>query len=50
MKFGNDTPKITNSFIAQSASIIGKVEIGAGSSVWYGAVVRGIVILSYLLL
>ena len=41
VKFGNDLPKINNSFIAQSASVIGKVEIGTGSSVWYGAVIRG---------
>ena len=45
VKFGNDLPKINNSFIAQSASVIGKVEIGSGSSVWYGAVVRGNILL-----
>lgn len=28
-------------FIAPSASLIGDVEVGAGSGVWYGAVVRG---------
>ena len=28
-------------FVAPSATVIGNVEIGAGASVWYGAVVRG---------
>lgn len=28
-------------FIAPSAAVIGDVTIGAGSSVWFGAVVRG---------
>jgi carbonic anhydrase/acetyltransferase-like protein (isoleucine patch superfamily) len=28
-------------FVAESADIIGDVTIGAGSSVWYGAVIRG---------
>lgn len=28
-------------FVAPNATIIGQVEIGAGVSVWYGAVVRG---------
>jgi len=30
-----------NAFIAQNATIIGDVEIGAGSGIWYGCVVRG---------
>lgn len=30
-----------NVFIAPSASVIGNVELGASSSVWYGTVVRG---------
>ena len=31
------TPKIADdAFIAETAVIIGDVEIGAGSSVWYG--------------
>ncbi len=28
-------------FVAQSAVVIGRVEVGAGASIWYGAVVRG---------
>ena len=36
------TPKIAaDAFIAENAVIIGDVEIGPGSSVWYGAVLRG---------
>ena len=36
------TPKIAESaFIAESATIIGDVEIGPDASVWYGAVLRG---------
>lgn len=36
------TPKIAGDvFLAETAVIIGDVEIGAGSSVWYGAVLRG---------
>jgi carbonic anhydrase/acetyltransferase-like protein (isoleucine patch superfamily) len=28
-------------FVAQNAVVIGRVEVGAGASIWYGAVVRG---------
>ena len=28
-------------FVAQNAVVIGRVEMGAGASIWYGAVVRG---------
>lgn len=36
------TPKIHHScFLAQNATILGDVEIGEGSSVWFSAVVRG---------
>ncbi|MEL6939458.1 MAG: gamma carbonic anhydrase family protein [Cyanobacteria bacterium J06598_1] len=28
-------------FVADNATVIGKVEIGEGASIWYGAVVRG---------
>lgn len=35
-------PKIdSNAFIAQTATVIGDVNIGAGSGVWYGCVLRG---------
>ena len=33
--FGDDV------FVAENAAIIGDVEIGAGSSIWYGTVLRG---------
>jgi carbonic anhydrase/acetyltransferase-like protein (isoleucine patch superfamily) len=29
------------SFVAANATIVGQVEVGEGSSIWYGAVVRG---------
>ncbi len=36
------TPRIaTSAWVAPSADVIGDVEIGEGSSVWYGSVVRG---------
>ncbi len=36
------SPRIANDvFIATTASVIGDVEIGAGSSVWFSTVVRG---------
>lgn len=36
------TPKIAaDAFIAETAVIIGDVEIGAGASIWYGCVLRG---------
>lgn len=40
--FQGMTPKIANGvFIAETAAVIGDVEIGAGSSIWYACVVRG---------
>lgn len=42
MAFQGVNPKIAkNVFIAPSADIIGDVSIGEGSSVWFGAVIRG---------
>lgn len=39
---GDHTPKIhETAYIAPTASIIGNVEIEAGASVWFGAVLRG---------
>lgn len=36
------TPKMDESaFIAENATLIGDVEIGAGTGIWYGAVLRG---------
>ena len=39
---GDIKPQIhKDAFVAETASVIGDVKIGEGSSVWYGAVVRG---------
>lgn len=41
-RFGSDIPQVAEDvFIAPGARIIGKVAIGAGSSVWYNCVLRG---------
>lgn len=40
--YGGAVPKISDEvFVAPNASVIGSVTIGKGSSVWYGAVLRG---------
>jgi len=40
--FGGKTPKIhPEAFVSEAAYVVGDVEIGAGSSVWPGAVIRG---------
>ena len=37
-----DTPKIgERTFLAETATIIGTVEMGCDCSIWYGAVLRG---------
>ena len=42
LPFGGATPKIhPEAFVAETAVVIGDVEIGAGTSIWYGCVVRG---------
>ncbi|MFJ8636600.1 gamma carbonic anhydrase family protein [Streptomyces sp. NPDC093568] len=42
MGIGGREPKIDESaFVAPGSSVIGDVTLGAGASVWYGAVVRG---------
>jgi carbonic anhydrase/acetyltransferase-like protein (isoleucine patch superfamily) len=41
VQFQKNVPSVKGSFIAPTASVIGKVKIGMNSSVWYGAVVRG---------
>lgn len=41
-EIGNIKPQIhKNAFIADSADVLGQVIMGEGSSIWYGAVVRG---------
>ena len=40
--FGQSRPSLgQGGFVAPSASLIGNVTLGKGSSVWYGAVLRG---------
>jgi carbonic anhydrase/acetyltransferase-like protein (isoleucine patch superfamily) len=40
--YKNITPKIdTSAFLAENVSVIGDVEIGAGTGIWYGCVLRG---------
>jgi carbonic anhydrase/acetyltransferase-like protein (isoleucine patch superfamily) len=40
--FGDRAPRLHGSvFVAEDAVVIGDVEIGADSSIWYGTVVRG---------
>ena len=42
MKFKEWSPKLgKNSWIAEGASVIGRVEMGKDSAVWFGCVVRG---------
>lgn len=38
---GNEPKREKNVFIAENASVIGRVEMGEKSSVWFGAVIRG---------
>ncbi len=41
-QFEERIPDVDSSaFVADTASVIGSVRLGAGSSVWYGAVIRG---------
>jgi len=42
MGLGDKLPSVdADAFVAPSASVVGDVSVGAGSSVWYGAVLRG---------
>ena len=42
LPFGNTTPRIDpETWVAPGATVVGDVEIGAGSGIWYGCVVRG---------
>ncbi|MGW4885448.1 gamma carbonic anhydrase family protein [Streptomyces murinus] len=42
MGIGGKEPRVdAEAFVAPTASVIGDVTLGAGASVWYGAVVRG---------
>jgi gamma-carbonic anhydrase len=42
LPYGNNTPRVAaDAFIAPSAQLIGDVQIGAQSSIWYGCILRG---------
>jgi carbonic anhydrase/acetyltransferase-like protein (isoleucine patch superfamily) len=42
LPFGDQRPRIApDAFIAPNATVVGDVEIGAGSSLWFNVVVRG---------
>jgi carbonic anhydrase/acetyltransferase-like protein (isoleucine patch superfamily) len=42
LPFGGKLPRIApDAFVAENATIIGDVVIGAGSSIWFGCVLRG---------
>jgi carbonic anhydrase/acetyltransferase-like protein (isoleucine patch superfamily) len=42
IKFGDDVPQVpASAWVADSASVIGRVELGEDANIWYGAVVRG---------
>ena len=42
LPYGGKTPRIAaDAFVAPTAVVIGDVEIGAGSSIWFGCVLRG---------
>ena len=41
-QLGDDAPRIApTAWVADSAQLIGRVQLGDGASVWYGAVLRG---------
>ncbi len=41
-RIGDDAPRVAaDAWVAESATVLGRVELGAGASVWYGAVLRG---------
>lgn len=41
-QFGDDAPRIApTAWVAESAEVIGRVELGDQASVWYGCVLRG---------
>lgn len=40
-KFKNKAPIMNGNFVSSTSTVMGNVTIGANSSVWYGAIVRG---------
>jgi len=41
VKLGKNIPVVDGAFVASSATIVGKVNVAKGASIWYGAVLRG---------
>jgi carbonic anhydrase/acetyltransferase-like protein (isoleucine patch superfamily) len=42
LEFGGARPRIApDAFVAETAVVLGNVDIGDGASIWYGAVLRG---------
>lgn len=41
-RIGDDAPRVAaDAWVAESATVVGRVELRAGANVWYGAVLRG---------
>ncbi len=41
-RIGDDVPRLAEgAWVADSASVVGRVALGAGANIWYGAVLRG---------
>ena len=41
-RIGDESPRLADdAWVADSASVVGRVELQAGASVWYGSVLRG---------
>ncbi|HZF80449.1 MAG TPA: gamma carbonic anhydrase family protein, partial [Rubrivivax sp.] len=41
-ELGDHVPKIdASAWVAETAQVIGRVALGEGASIWYGAVLRG---------
>ena len=41
-RIGDDAPRLApDAWVAESATVVGRVDLAAGANVWYGAVLRG---------
>ena len=41
-RIGDDAPRVApDAWVAESATVVGRVDLAAGANVWYGAVLRG---------
>lgn len=41
LKYKSSSPSINSCFVAPTASVIGNVTVGSGSSIWYNTIIRG---------